>query len=287
MVLVDVLKALPLRWRLLFRDHQEVGDDRVGQPSGRQQWGAVPQWPVARTAAHVAVKIGMVSLALSVALGSLGPAPASAFSLTGAVWKTDQNGNNCGPYSGGVWNPCVIGVAYTSGFRSIPDWENTANAAAERWARYDSGQSRQVFRYDTLSGRDNVRVDAADLGGYDPAGSITLGDASWSYWVEQPLHRLYAVDVKITTNGGASFCTQSQYQTGCPSPTQIVLEQTVVHEYGHALGLNHPVAGPNSWAVMQCFQARGERSFVRDDDVQGQMHLYGGSSSGTPGATPC
>lgn len=60
------------------------------------------------------------------------------------------------------------------------------------------------------------------------------------------------------------------------------------HELGHALGLAHPVTGPNGGAIMECIQALGERTLLQPDDVQGALYLYSGfpGEHGQPGTSP-
>lgn len=57
-----------------------------------------------------------------------------------------------------------------------------------------------------------------------------------------------------------------------PGAGQIDLTTVAIHEFGHALGLNHsPVAG----AVMQAFYG-GPRRVLHNDDVSGIISIYGG-----------
>jgi len=53
-----------------------------------------------------------------------------------------------------------------------------------------------------------------------------------------------------------------------------MLQRTLAHELGHALGLAHPVLGPNSGIVMQCRPAGGEYIRTGTDDGNGAHHLY-------------
>lgn len=57
-----------------------------------------------------------------------------------------------------------------------------------------------------------------------------------------------------------------------PGASQIDLTTVAIHEFGHALGLNHsPVAG----AVMQAFYG-GPRRVLHSDDISGITSIYGG-----------
>lgn len=59
----------------------------------------------------------------------------------------------------------------------------------------------------------------------------------------------------------------------------------MAHEFGHTLGLAHPVRGPNSGILMECYLAKGENASRSNDDLFGEMYIYSGHSPdfGAPG----
>jgi hypothetical protein len=66
------------------------------------------------------------------------------------------------------------------------------------------------------------------------------------------------------------------------SPT-VDLQSVVTHEFGHALGLNH---SPLASAVMYASYTAGTlKRALTDDDIQGEMSIYGGAGATTPSPT--
>jgi hypothetical protein len=66
----------------------------------------------------------------------------------------------------------------------------------------------------------------------------------------------------------------TQYTT---SSGHVNFGQTLEHEIGHSLGLHHPVTGPGSGRVMQCYQANGEALYpnLDGDTISGLGYAYG------------
>lgn len=211
---------------------------------------------------------------------------ALAFRLIGPYWQHDENGGGCGPaaYNPPItsWNACVINV-YLSNL-TVSGWPQSANQAASKWNLYDSTYGRQDFSYDTLVppvGQRQVSLYQSDLGGPDKNGITELGTTSWRYSGTEMTSGI----IQINTDSTISWCTVND--SGCPSSTQFPVEETMSHELGHALGLNHPVYH-DGLTVMQCNHDPGELTLLGADDVSGESYLYSGHASdfGSPGSDP-
>lgn len=108
------------------------------------------------------------------------------------------------------------------------------------------------------------------------------GISGFIFWGEMT----YAT-VIINTHTNLTWCRSDG--EGCSGTSWYLLEEAIDHELGHALGLAHPVQGPNSWAVMQCYQAQLEQTTVLSDDYTGGKTYYAGHPNdfGNPGSSPC
>ena len=224
------------------------------------------------------------------------PRQAAAFTIEGEEWKYDHLFNPCGPFSGGgtsndgvsiLWNPCVVGIGFDQSVANMADWEATAGQSAGEWYAYDSSRGHVVFNYLINAVGTGVVIEATDLGTPNAQGQVILGETPVSSLYDGSNER--AIDgaaVEVNNNSGVIWCTYDE--TNCPS-TSYVLQQTIVHELGHALGLTHPVTGPNMPYVMECVAVYLENEAVQSDDRNGQMWLYSGHPSdfGSPGAIPC
>ncbi len=130
-------------------------------------------------------------------------------------------------------------------------------------------------------------MDAVDLEYTNPNNGIqTIGQATPTFYLGNP-NQLISVHIDISTNTTVNWCTSDM--AGCPSSTQIMMDHTIAHELGHGMGLQHPVNGPNQYAVLECVQSTGEGTSVQADDTNGQMYLYSGHPTdfGSPGSIPC
>src|SRR5947208_16074763 len=130
------------------------------------------------------------------------PLPASAFALTGPWWHSEEHRSGCATATFGYpssWLPCTIGVVFTSALNSHSGWQTTAWTAANQWFTYDYGANyqRTDYKYDMQSGINDVQIDAADLGGRNPNGSITLGITNWYYYLPNTMNNAV---IKISTN---------------------------------------------------------------------------------------
>jgi len=228
---------------------------------------------------------GALASVLSATVIGLTAQSAFAFSLLSGTpkWTSDEYSNPCGQGSAFLWwprHPCVIGMFGTSELYSHPGWADTMKSAASGWT--ESSSDGLDFKYDTATPvNDQVQVDSADLGGYNSHGVIVLGQSAWFAF----FGNMVAVTDTMNTNGAISWCTVDM--SGCPTSSQFNLREAMDHEMGHALGLDHPTQGPNSWAVMQCTQATGETTYVQTDDYNGEKHIYEDGAPGTPSPKAC
>jgi Matrixin len=241
----------------------------------------------ARSAMSLIRRLGAISAAVMAvsALATFGALHVHAFALIPPYWQADEHGVPCGKNSANYPQgmvTCSIGVVTTAALNSHAGWQTTNSNAANEWWTYDSNLATVAFQYDTGSGAADVTVDATDLGGPNANGVILLGQTNYYYFL--PNQYSYA-DIYITTDYRINWCVDAN--TTCPTSSTYDMQHIMAHELGHGLGLAHPVAGPNSWAVMECSSALGEGTQVQSDDLHGAHYLYSSGSWGSPGGSPC
>lgn len=211
---------------------------------------------------------------------------AVAFSETGAAWQSDWQMNNCGLRDRST--TCREHFFMTNAFLARSGWRDAATAAAGYWDLWDAGRGTYALYFDydsrTVPGNTGVQLDAVDLGGRHADGVLPLGQATWSYFLDPCCpYQLVSGRIQMTTNSAAVWWTD----TACCTPSsQYDFVEATIHELGHTVGLNHPVQGPYSWAVMQCFMAGGEQERVMTDDINGETYTLR-RTNGPPGASPC
>lgn len=179
-----------------------------------------------------------------------------------------------------MWNPCHIGLTLEPS--GIPNWSANVQAAANQWSITDPQLGQPDFVFDCCLGPGGqVDMQSQDLGGPDAYGNMLLGTTSWSYDMNGSM---ISATIQMNANPSIPWCTSN-----CPGGQQVTLAEAMTHELGHALGLAHPVSGPNGGAVMECVQTNGENTLVQPDDVNGALYLYSGHAVdfGYPGGSPC
>lgn len=260
------------------------------------------------------IRIALVG-AVSVAAMTLGGPPAAAWVTTHAAWQTDQSGGYCGLGAGHVpytHVQCNVRFVYT-GTVSALGWDGATRGGAGAWcAGLDSDFNNQIdFCWEDYTNRGGLgtpggaNVDAVDLGGRSPqTGIISLANTSWSYnYVPaSDIARMVYTRTRINTNAlltSASLNENASCRGNYPewwwgsdtfSSCRYDMEETIAHELGHALGLDHPQKGPYGTSVVQCVQALGESSKVQTDDLNGVRYLYGRRDSakyGSSATAPC
>jgi hypothetical protein len=224
------------------------------------------------------------------------------------TWQQDMFGYPCGPGAGYAfwgnlyWDTCQISWVNTADVSSRNGWLTTVTNAANDWATYDSSRSRWDFKYygpdhcDAYSNDPNcqaVIADTADLGPRDPNTGLRVdGTGKINYAVcptGQSSCTIILGEVTISTNSTISWYVDSL--GGSIGSGQIDLQAMTEHEFGHVLGLAHPVANDSGGykAVMECALTAGVIRRITSDDRNGVLWLYSGHPSdfGAPVNSPC
>src|SRR5205807_5866114 len=146
----------------------------------------------------IGLRLFPCTVAVCLALGS-NIGPAHAFSLlTGDVGQhpywvyAGYSGFTCAKnsrYPSPGYVTCDIGLQTTAALQSHSGWDNTVSAAAAWWTAvdynvpgYPNGVVAIQYDRNPPNGYGKpVTVDAADLGGYGPGGTIILGRTAWYY----------------------------------------------------------------------------------------------------------
>lgn len=103
------------------------------------------------------------------------------------------------------------------------------------------------------------------------SGSVLAVTCSWFNTVGNPYKPAVEFDMQ--------FDPDWNWTTG--SPTQVDLQSVALHEFGHALGLNH--SGDGSAVMYASYPSGSQRRQPTTDDIAGLTAIYGGES---PTATP-
>jgi hypothetical protein len=164
-----------------------------------------------------------------------------------------------------------MGQTYIYPANGAQNWYQQAVNAANDYTLNDSSRSRLDLAFTqtqaVFSGSPQVQTNGVDLG-YSATGPYLLGQADpWVYNSDST--SMAFVEVDINTNYQVNWASNNQ-----PGPYTLDEQQTVAHELGHAVGLDHLVAGPNI-TLMQCQQTEGEaKNSLGGDEIQGISYLY-------------
>lgn len=175
-----------------------------------------------------------------------------------------------------VWPDNRVQVAFDLGGLE-PDFADSALSAMEEWNAADTRlQLRQGSRLgDACREADNVnsvawRSTTCDGRQFDDALAITVV----KYFYLPALGRWEISEADIQVNETASW------QADLPGPvtgTSYDFRRVILHEIGHAFGLEHPdEAGQEVEAIMNSRVSHLDA--LQDDDREGIAFLYGGSA---------
>lgn len=194
------------------------------------------------------------------------PGSASAAYVTsGFKW---MSGSASWAYNGAGAPPSVAAQA-----------QSVMQAAAQTWS--SAGANFQF----TGGGTTTAGTGACGGGGTDgqntigwapQSGSVLAVTCSWYTTAGSPYRTAVEFDMQ--------FDPEWNWTTG--SPATVDLQSVALHEFGHALGLNH---SSDFTAVMYASYASGSlKRTLTQDDLEGLYAIYGqaGGSTPTPTATP-
>jgi hypothetical protein len=119
-------------------------------------------------------------------------------------------------------------------------------------------------------------TDGSNTVGWSPqSGSVLAVTCSWYGTVGSPYKPAVEFDME--------FDPDWNWTTG--SPTQVDLESVALHEFGHALGLNH--TGDGSAVMFASYPSGAQKRQPTADDIDGLNAIYGsGEATLTPSPTP-
>lgn len=212
-------------------------------------------------------------------------------------WGTDSGGLPCGPTPLAPFRTCTVKFAYSSAVTARAGWAPAVGAASGNWCdTYDPKRAYALaFCYFNYSpeggvGGHGVGVGATNLGGPNPAGELVLGRTEFGALTVNPADPGWAdlstPFIWINTNSAISWYANSAESYTVPSGSKD-LQTTMTHEFGHALGLAHPGAGPSATGpVMLCFQSPTGWNHGKTDDFNGLLYIYSDRTK-TPGSSPC
>src|ERR1035437_5622632 len=202
------------------------------------------------------------------------PAKSRAYVLTGASW----------PSNGTVTFQMALGNAGRTLSDGNTSWDIAAKPAGDAW-----NQSVQRVRLvmspnpsAPISQGDGVNTVAFASSFFGNSfGSNTLAITGWA------TRSGVTVEADILFNNHLTWDSyRGAVRFGGTGSAIGEIRRVLIHELGHALGLNHPdTAGQHVTAIMNSIMSSVE--LPATDDINGAQHLYGApTSSPTPTPTP-
>ncbi len=169
------------------------------------------------------------------------------------------------------------------------DWDECAIAALAEW---NANLGRAGVSFSAIRG--SMRTPASGDGFNNvffaddifgtPFSSQNLAVTSYRFFIEPGVNTLAEADI-IFNNAKAFNCYRGPRRLGpTPESTSATdLKRLVLHEAGHALGLDHPDTATPPQTVDAIMNSRaGDIDSLQPDDIQGALTLYGVPVTGIP-----
>jgi hypothetical protein len=166
--------------------------------------------------------------------------------------------------------------AFNARFGSAARWQNEILRAAQTWAQQTNLNFAVVADNGALAGSGSYQQGDPGIGDIR-IGGYTFGNSTLASAAMPPSINNYSIAGDIDFNTGQAFNIGTTYD----------LFTVALHEFGHALGLNHTSASAGA-AMYPSYN--GIKSFLTSDDIAGIRNIYsnnnprsGDAYDGSPG----